>query len=59
MMHEKNALQGTGSKVLACAGLGILCVLLQESFVRVPFHISAHHRPVFLIDQVDNKPPQF
>ena len=50
--------QRAGSEVLASAGLGILCVLLQETFVCVAFHISAHHRPVFLIDQVDDKPPQ-
>ena len=50
--------QRTGREVLACAGLGILRVLLQEAFVCVPFYISAHHRPVFLIDQINNKPTQ-
>ena len=45
-------------EVLAGAALGVLGVLLQQPLVGVPLHIGAHHRPVFLVDEIDDQAAQ-
>ena len=44
--------QRTGREVLPGARLDVLRVLLQQPFICVPFYVRAHHRPIFLVDQI-------
>ena len=50
--------QRARGEVLAGAGLGVLGVLFQQAFVGIALHVGAHRHPVFLVDEVDDQPPQ-
>src|SRR6266545_8346160 len=50
--------QRTRRKILPGPGLHILRVFLQQALVSIALHVRAHHRPVFLIDQIDDQPAQ-
>ena len=50
--------QRTWCEVLSGAGFHILRILLQQSFICIALHVRAHHRPIFLVDQIDDQPPQ-
>ena len=45
-------------EILPGAALGVLGVFLQQPLVGVPLHVGAHHRPVFLVDQIDDQAAQ-
>ena len=45
-------------EVLAGAGLDVFGALLQQGLVRVALDVDAGPRPVHLVDQVDDQPPQ-
>ena len=45
-------------EVLAGAGLGVLGVLLQQPLVGIALDVGAHHRPVFLVDQIHHQAAQ-
>ena len=50
--------QRARGEVLAGAGLGVLRVLLQQALIGIALHVDAHRGPVFLVDQIDDHPPQ-
>ena len=54
--HPRN--QRTWREVLPGSRLHVLRVLLQQPLVGIALHVRAHHRPVFLVDQIDDQPPQ-
>ena len=45
-------------EVLAGAALDVLGVLLQQALVGVALHVGVEARPLLLVDQVDDEPPQ-
>ena len=53
--HLHNRLnQGTGREVLTGAAFGIFSVLLQQTFVDVPFHIGIQAAPGLIIDELND-----
>ena len=44
--------EGPGGEVLACAGLDILCVFLEEAFVDLALDVGGHGDPLFLVDHL-------
>ncbi len=45
--------QGARGEILARAGLGVLGVLFQQTFIDVALHIRAHHHPLGAVHHVD------
>ena len=50
--------QGPGRKVLSRAAFHVLGVLLEQPFVSVALHVRRQRRPLFLVDEIDNQPPE-
>ena len=46
-------IKGTGRKILSGAALGILGVLLQQTFINLAFDICPHHGPLLFVDHID------
>ncbi len=51
--------QWAGCKILTSSCFCILSVFFQKTFISIAFDICAHYRPVFIVNQINNKPPQF
>ena len=45
-------------KILTCTGLCVLNILFKQTFVGIPFYVGAHHRPVFLVNEINNQPAE-
>ena len=45
-------------EVLSRAAFHVLGVLFQQAFVSVALHIGGQRGPLFLVDQIDDQPPQ-
>ena len=45
-------------EILAGAAFHVLCVLLQQAFVRVALHVGRQAGPLLLVDQVDDEAAQ-
>ena len=50
--------QSTRGEVLAGAGLGVRAFFSSSPLVGIALHVGAHHRPVFLVDQVHQQAAQ-
>src|SRR5712692_10150178 len=56
---NKRVNQGSRGEVLPCTCLGILGILLQQSFVGIAFDVSIQDHPLFAVNEVRNQPTEF
>ena len=50
--------QDAGREVLAGAGLGVLGVLFEQTFVDIALDVGAERAPRFLVDEIDDEAAQ-